>query len=561
MAATFQFAPPAKQLDFPKDSSKQSALNAQWNLNLTGFTEQGIVGDPWNSTNNANASNYINPVENPPPASSTVTSITWAAFPGRIGYYFPKLTAAQQLQLADTGYLPDGSSFPNITTDPCSGAAINLPYGPYGPRGWQDEYCEWSVTRNSSGNIVRVDFTCENPEYFNSLWLIDPQRVVELYQTALNNAAIPLTDLYLYDKAGNAIIDPSTGRPAYNPLNKWNAGTTSTAGVGGAMHLTSTPNTLQTEIGLASASTTQRNISNPNDPNALICCAQYGQPHRNSDPHIGYSSNKLVALGNAVTLTNPPGLYIQTPDFSSYVTPDGSDPSSYWQIVRGSSTLKGDDGNALPGNFILHAVYEVPTSKGFTVSDIKINSNPIQWGGQIAQTFLMQIVATAVKATTPSAMSCVGSTPPSQTLAQPLQLFHAAVFKGMAAVTVPNPVNQPMNLLSNSTLIAPLVAQGANNVPMVLVAATIQPGPQQQMPQVAFENCLLTASVTDMTTVTYAIPGNSYPSTSTVLYLNVSVADATPPGLHAVMITNYGQTPGEAMPALINVVPAGSIQK
>jgi hypothetical protein len=44
----FQFLTPANQQDFPNDPKKQAALNQQWTLNLGGFTDQGILGNPWN---------------------------------------------------------------------------------------------------------------------------------------------------------------------------------------------------------------------------------------------------------------------------------------------------------------------------------------------------------------------------------------------------------------------------------------------------------------------------------------------------------------------------------
>ncbi|WP_036249445.1 hypothetical protein [Methylobacter sp. BBA5.1] len=557
MNTPFQFWTPAKQIDFPNHSGMQAALEAQWNINLNGFTQQGITGNPWNSTNATGISNYFNPLDTAIPQGATVANITWSAFPGRIGFYFPQLSDQEQLALADTGYQTNKQSFPPITKDPCTGQSENLPYGPYGPRGWQDEYCEWSVTRNAQGKIIRVDFVCENPEYWNSLWMIDPNRVLELYQSTLGKPQIRIEDLYLYDKDNKVVIDPSTGRPGYNPLNKWNSGTDSSDAAGGAMHLTSTPNTLQTEIGLASAATLQRKIGN-NDPNALICCAQYGQPHRNSDPHIGQTTNKLVSFGNAVTLTNPPGLYIQMPDFSSYRTPDGTDPAAFWTIMRGTKTLNGENGQ-LPGNFILHATYAVPPDKGYTVSDITINNQPIQWGGQIARTFLMQIVATAIDKAAPPALDCVGPTSGSDTLAQPLQLFHADIFKAMAYRPVANPVNQAMTLISNSTLIAPLVRQGALKVPMVLTGATVQPG--NRLPAVSITGDGVTATAIGSTSsINYAVPGNSYPSEATAMLLEVSVASNATPGLRGLHLTNYGQPQGAAMPALINVVAAGAIQ-
>jgi hypothetical protein len=561
MAGTFRFKTPAQQIDFEDDPKKQAALVQQWNANLDGFTQQGITGNPWNSTNASGITNYYNPMTTTIPPGTDATSIPWPAFPGRIGFYFPQLSATDQLSLADTGYQSNGQSFPNITKDPCSGKAENLPFGPYGPRGWQDEYCEWCVTRDTHGKIVRVDFTCENPEYWNSLWMIDPDRVCELYQSTLGKPQIQVSDLYLHDASGQVVIDPSTGRPAYNPLNKWNSGPVSTASSGGAMHLTSTPNTLQTEIGLASAATIQRTVGNT-DPTKLICCAQFGQPHRNSDPHIGLSVNVVVGGGATVSLTNPPGLYIQTPDFQGnlYKTPDGTDPSTFWTVLRGRQSLKGDDGSALPGNFILHAVYAVPPSKGYTVSDITINGQPIQWGGQIVQTFDMQIVATGLTATAPPSIGCVGNTSPSQTLAQPLQMFHAAVFNAMSAQAVANPVKQPMTLASNSTLIAPLVAQGASGIPMVVTCSTVTMGPSGQTPTVTFDgDGDITATVTGTSTITYAVPGNSYPSQATVMNLSVTVKSGAQTGLRNVFVTNYGQSPGPAMPALLNVVPAGSI--
>jgi len=366
----FQFLTPATQQDFPDDPAKQAALNTQWNTNVNGFTQQAIVRDPWNLTNATGITNYINPAVTPLPPNPPLAQIQWNAFPNRISYYFPHLSVNEVFSLADTGYQLDGTtSFPDITKNPCSGLpAKPKPYGPYGPRGWQDEYCEWAVTRNSSGQITRIDFTCENPEYWNSLWMISPERVLELYRSTLNKDQIQLEDLYLYGPEGNIVTDPSTGRPAYNPLNKWNFGTASDSNGGGAMHLTATPNTLQTEIGEAAGTTSQR-ISGNDNANKLICCDQTGQPHRNSDPNIGQSVNKLVALNNAVTLANPPGLYIQLPNFSGYATPDGTPASTFWTVVRGQETLTVD-GVTLPGNFILHATFEVPASKNYTVSDI-----------------------------------------------------------------------------------------------------------------------------------------------------------------------------------------------
>src|SRR3954463_941678 len=45
----------------------------------------------------------------------------------------------------------------------------------------QDEYCEWSVTRQA-GKISRITFTCEGPEYWDFLSATDPARTLALYR-------------------------------------------------------------------------------------------------------------------------------------------------------------------------------------------------------------------------------------------------------------------------------------------------------------------------------------------------------------------------------------------
>lgn len=551
-----RFSTPAHQQDFADDPAAQEQLDAHWSANLGGFTRQGIVGNPWTARGGSDQTAYYDPLTADIPAGAQAAAIQWQAFPGRIAFYFPTLSPTDVLSLGDTGYQTDKQTFPNITRDPCSGATIDMPYGPYGPRGWQDEYCEWSVVRDpTTQKILRIDFTCENPEYWNSVWMVDPQRVCDLYRSTLGKPQIELADLYLCDASGQPIIDPSTGRPAYNPLNRWNSGPFSTDTQGGAMHLTSTPNTLQTEINLAASSTVQRNSGNV-DPTALICCSQYGQAHRNSDPHIGQVGNILVSQGNTVSLTDPPGLYIQEPDFaaSNYAAPGGADPASFWTVVRGRETLADADGNPLPGNFILHATYAVPAALGFTVSDITINNQPIEWAGQIAQTMSMQILATPFAASAPAAEDCVGA--PTVTLAQPLQMFHAAVFTGLAGVTFTTPVGIEMNLASNSTLIAPIVRRGQTDVPMVITCGSLVLGPQGQLPSIGVSgDGDVTAVATATASFTYAVPGNTYPSEVTALHLTVSASPSAATGPRDITITNYGQTPGPAMPALLDIQP------
>src|SRR4029078_11311446 len=137
-------------------------------------TLTGITGDPWNVQNDNNRYFYFNPVATTIPSGATVVPIQWIAFPNRVLWYFAKggagspgnpfqLSSAAILELADTGRVASNPAFakgfppvPSGIGACCPQLNWNTPkaqwrtFGPPGPRGWQDEYCEWSVTRNPS---------------------------------------------------------------------------------------------------------------------------------------------------------------------------------------------------------------------------------------------------------------------------------------------------------------------------------------------------------------------------------------------------------------------------
>lgn len=388
-----QFDPPANQNDFRDgEEEKEKALRTRWSGNINRYTEQTLQNDPWTSVNQPALTQYYNPLNTDIPEGTKGAAIKWTAFPNRILTTFPSVGQRTQWQYADKG--PED---PN--------------YGPRGPRGWQDEYCEWSVTRSSQGKITKVMFTCENREYWYTVWDVDPAVVLRLYQE-LVGPQVQLENLYLRDEKGNPIIDAETGRPAYDDRNKWNSTTTN-----GAVHLVSDPNSLSAEVFLAGQATVLRQNAQGNpitDKNQLINCSLYGAPNRNSDPTIGAVVNALVrgtgepGSGVRISLKNPVGLYIQQPSFDTYElpldAPRNAQPSDYWKIVRGRKRQDGED-----MDYILHAVFEVPEDQGFTVSDITINGFNIEFGSQIAQTFEIALAGLPLpQLTPPESFLCAG---------------------------------------------------------------------------------------------------------------------------------------------------------
>jgi hypothetical protein len=552
-----RFDPPAKIRDFPRDSQKQAQLDQLWDQNAVGWTRQAILGNPWNARNSSHQDFYYNPKETDIPASAAPIRVPWTAKPNRIDFYFSNLSQTERWSLADTGFTTTGTTFTRIPPpgEICGGGAgERILFGPYGPRGWQDEYCEWSVLRNDRNQIIRIDFTCENPEYWYMLWRVDPERVVELYRETLNEPKVTLADLQLSFR-GQLVIDPFTGKPAYNPLNRWNFGPRRASNSGGAMHLTSLPNTLQTEMQLAGGATILRTSGN-SDANALLCCGQFGQPRRNSDPTIGQGANITVEDGNIISLANPIGLYIQPPSFAGYRAPQG-DPASFWTVKRGSATpLPGFPANS---SCILHAAYEVPPELGFTVSDITINGLPIQWAAQIAATFQVALFPLPIRTTrqqTPQ--PCVVFLDPVDAAPQPLQLMFANLWDAYQGTAVANPVQGPATLAGNTT-ISPLSARPGGQYELVLTLDSLLTSPAPQL-SVAFvlpgstqPDPHIRVTVGRIDPVTYNVPGNSYPNNYHTVRLTIYVAGTAPQGPRDILVNNPRQKPGIAAPAYLIV--------
>jgi hypothetical protein len=351
------------------------------------------------------------------------------------------------------------------------------------------------------------------------------------------------------------------------------------------MHLTATPNTLQTEIGLGAGATVQR-LQGNTDPQALICCGQYGQNYRNSDPHIGQTINLAVGAGLNISLADPPGLYIQMPSFAQYELPadpklpPGARPQDCWHIVRGFEHLTDPITNArYPGSFILHAAFQLPQAwidagVSFTVGDIKIAGEPIAYGSQVMATLEIALFGRPIPPVVPApALACVTS-PPTVTQAQPLQCLYENLWNAYYGTIIVPPTPPPAGpevLASNSSIIPPLVNAGDENLSLALACAAptgTDPLPASQWPTVVWilpDGSADPAISTHVTgyepDVYYAPPGNTYPSHNQLLRLTVSVAPGAQQGLRGVVIVPAGQVFSRAItpaPAFLFVGPTAS---
>jgi len=226
----------------------------------------------------------------------------------------------------------------------------------------QDEYLEWATTR-ANGKITRVAFTCEGPEYWNFIARADADLLVSLYEQI----------------AGRSIRrqDILTQGGTYIPRNRWNRQH--------AVHLVQPNNTLSAEINIAAQATILRRQGGHDpvtDANELIECSGFGVKERHSDPHIGDVINQQARAGRSVTLEDPIALYLEElpdPADIGIRKPDGTPAGpEYWRVERGDAA------------HILRAVFEVPAGETvngqpFTVGDMTIEGDAIEFGGQIVR--------------------------------------------------------------------------------------------------------------------------------------------------------------------------------
>lgn len=326
-----RFDPPGFLDDFDEEQ------RAAWSQFISAQVDAAIRGRPEILINDGPRLQFFNPTRTEIAADAVTRAIAWTAFPRQV--QVSSISDRQRWRRADSS------------------------------RDLQDEYCEWSVTRDAtSGKITRVTFTCEGPEYWEFLAATAPDKVLALYREFVSAEVQPED---LFDSEGT-----------YNRQNRWNNSTSA-----GAMHLIQAANTLGAEIELAGGATVRRVLEGRELTGAqeLIECGRYGEPERHSDPKIGAEVNALARQRADITLNNPVGLYFDDLSVAGWETPDAADAKQFWRFLRGR------DG------FFVRAVFEVPPERGYTVSDIKINGRAIQFGAQIADFITMKLVGLATR--------------------------------------------------------------------------------------------------------------------------------------------------------------------
>ena len=324
----------------------------RWNQRLSLIFDRQIALTKREERPSSGRAWLYNPVAAEGPAAEAV--ISWTAFPKRISEDAP--TKRIGWQTADNN------------------------------RDEQEEYCEWEVVRDPAqqNKVIRVTFTCETEDYYDFLSREAPDLLLQLYRKHVS-PAVQLDDL--------------RNNGDYNPQNKWNYPQT-VGGHGVLMHMGQTNNAFEAAVNLAGVASWPR-VDAAGQPvtgeQPLIACRPFGSERRHSDPHIGAAINALVRGGNEISFADPVGLYIHQIDQSDWETPDGSEPSDWFRIVRGSA------------EHMLRVVFEAPASAaGYVLGDAKVGGLKIQFGGQLAETLQIRIRGLARPAPQPAPrLGCV----------------------------------------------------------------------------------------------------------------------------------------------------------
>lgn len=324
---------------------------------LHGDQQEGITGALEGAEPAGQPPSLYDPVEEPLEADEVLVP-PWPALSGTLRA-LSHLSEEQRWQIADRSRTTPATT--------ASGEALTGPDGR--PLFGQDEYCEWSVERNDSGDIVRVTFTTELGEWFRHLAKTDPEGLISLYQ-GLAGEPVDRSEIVSEDGSYvgcNAGINSRTDGPI--------------------VHLAQGNNNLWAAISLAAEASVLRTRGGAvvTDQKVLMRCAGLGAAERFSDPSIASTVNTEVSKGARVSLADPIGLYLAGIRTEGMRLPPGHEelaPQDLWVPERGKSGR------------VVRARFEAPNG-AFPISEILLNGKPIVTGAQLAErvdVFIMALV-------------------------------------------------------------------------------------------------------------------------------------------------------------------------
>jgi len=167
---------------------------------------------------------------------------------------------------------------------------------------FQDEYVEWRVVRNQTGQILSITFTTEFIQYYVALAQVSMTALVRGIQETLPGSNPTQQELFGANFNATAATPRARGARFRNNSrnNPWNNGQK------GMLFLDQQFNTMDALFNLAGACS----IVRPDlDPSAV--CGNVGGacgPERNSDPRVCQACQNLARAGRGLSLDDPVGI-------------------------------------------------------------------------------------------------------------------------------------------------------------------------------------------------------------------------------------------------------------
>lgn len=238
---------------------------------------------------------------------------------------------------------------------------------------FQDEYVEWRVNRNGAGELDRVIFTTEFPEYFEALARAGVDALKEGIGEVIPGAEPTDTELFGFgpDPHQQSALTRSTRFRNNLVSNPWNVGP------GGILCLTQRFNTLGALFNLVG----RCGVPRPDLPATAVCANVGGAcgAGRNSDPAVCAAAQELARIEFGLTLQDPAGIVIRRLEggwsLDGQPIADINDPDvaqGIWTITRNGR----------------RAVLEVPPN-------LRLNNEAIESGAQVADHLIVGASAIA----------------------------------------------------------------------------------------------------------------------------------------------------------------------
>jgi hypothetical protein len=193
-------------------------------------------------------------------------------------------------------------AFPRTATGPDLDIDGNRYTGGPDNSGYQDEYVEWLVERDANGNIKRITFTTEFPEYYEGLAAIGKEALIAGVGDAIPHANPTQAELF------GAAFDPDSATSGarqrqfvlHLPNNPWQNGEK------GILCLQQRSNTLGALFNLVGRCA----ILLPGSSASACSNASKGAcgPDRNSDPAVCTAAQEIRRANRVLSLQDPVGI-------------------------------------------------------------------------------------------------------------------------------------------------------------------------------------------------------------------------------------------------------------